>query len=306
MKQDTQTNIYYDAEYFDVAALSELDAIDLLDQEEKPKLLSSSMAAASEQESADWSCKALTEEDQKLLIESAWQELQESEFGAELADLSDEETAEIKWKMLNPDPVAPDSDVLLESFIKTEYQINETDNFFSHKINGHEFLRVPLTAGRGKAAVDSKKLAFLIAAAQVVVDIVAILIAASGVRMARLQKAAGKATTTLASSAARSIAKNARAMRGIGGAISKTAKLQAALKFAKQVFGLPKVVGLLISSMSKLEKIGVVASVVAAAAAAAASGSASVWIAVLSLTTAVAAFLIDAGIAVEKYQAWGG
>ena len=310
MKKDTKTNIYYDAEYFDISALDELDKIDLsFEKQEKGPILGSSEAMALKQEEKelqDWTNKELTEEEKKLLIESAWQELMESEFANELKGIPDAEIAAIKLKMQNLEPVRPDSDQLLKRFIKTNYQINETSDFFSHQIDGHEFLRVPLSAGRGKAKNDSKKIAFLIAAAQVIVDVVAIIIAATGVHMARLQKAAGKATTTLASSAAKSIARNAKQMRGVGRAISNVAKMQKALKFAKQVAGLPKVAGLLISGMSKLEKVGVVASLLAAAAAAIASGSASVWIAALSLTVAVAAFIIDVGIAVEKYNAWGG
>ena len=93
MQQHTETNIYFDADYFDASALDELNAIDLPEHDVDKDLLSSMGVTSQEASEQEIAGTAMTAEDEKQLVESVWEELMESELGEEFSELSKEEIA---------------------------------------------------------------------------------------------------------------------------------------------------------------------------------------------------------------------
>lgn len=241
--------------------------------------------------------------DPEALFEEIWANLKADPDFSSQAEALEEQRAETYKHALSRVLVPPQTDKELGAALAVPYDIIELpDGSFTHRLGDVDVLQIPGTLAGSKE--KSARTAMIISAARVAVDTLMILATACGVNAAVMQRSAAR---TIANTASRQSAALARA----SAKMAQAAKLKDNVKKMKAI-GAVMYKGLdnwaiakgIVSEMSRLERGLTIATVTFNAGLAFASGSASVWLNVALLLTALGSFAIDLGKLATDYTAW--
>ncbi|MEO1107088.1 MAG: hypothetical protein AAFX90_04120 [Pseudomonadota bacterium] len=297
MQLHSASGISFNPDVFDESFVDMLDnlpedAVEDIDIDETPEMPLMTAAPTAEPSDADIAA----------IMESAWQELYNSDEGADIRSLPEEQQVQIKARFLSPDPIS-EADAATVPIDDAPFSIEETADSLILMQGNTPLLGAPLGSSKSqkkKAALNT----FIGAAAKAFADIITMAMAALGVYQALGSKTVTKAGAGIAVKCSKPIARHAGAIAKAGKAGGDVAKMKAMLGVAKASVGFTKLAGIVLTDMSGLEKAAAIATCVGGMTLALASASGSFWLSMVAMVAAVAMFVIDTALAVDTYKKW--